>query len=63
MITVNAAASRAPGPDREALAGEVCLGQDNDEGCFELSSEACRVLAEMVVAAHRKAGKGNTEAA
>jgi hypothetical protein len=50
-------------PDTNVHLEEVCLVQDGDVGCFELSSEACLVLAEIVMSAQRKAVKGNTEAA
>lgn len=50
-------------PDGEVLSREVCLGHEEDVGCLELSSEACRVLAEIVLSAQRKAVKGSTEAA
>lgn len=41
----------------------VRVVQPEDVRCFELSNESCRVLAEIVIAAQRKAGKGSTEAA
>ena len=49
-----------PGDDRSKT---VTLVENEDVGCFELSNESCKVLAEIVLAAQRKAGKGNTEAA
>jgi hypothetical protein len=63
MRAMKSAESHASALDGEVLPWEVCLGHDDDVRCFELSSEACRVLAEIVVAAQRKAGEGKTEAA
>lgn len=50
-----------PTPDKPALARS--RSRDADVRCYSLPTAACQVLAEIVLAAHRAARKGNTEAA
>jgi hypothetical protein len=61
--TFPSARTRKPPYSGERPDEAVRIVPPDDVGCFQLSNDSCRVLAEIINAARRKAGKSSTEAA